>query len=205
MIAAILMSILNFIKNIFKTDSAHQVGPKFQPDPNAYYFHEDYYCQIEFLPKENFSAISKTATEIIEHSEKTFDGHGWTGCYRRNESQVSTKSKKYKMSEFADMLFAEGFSEYPSVTTGYSTTVFPCDNTRAFRKQSIILCIDFKDGIVETIWQGDSPYKGDNEVYKSFLLALAGKYNLLLADWWKSIVVDISNSNEIDKYFAYDE
>jgi hypothetical protein len=34
---------------------------------------------------------------------------------------------------------------------------------------------------------------------------MAGKYNLLLADWWKSIVVDISNPDEIDKYFVYDD
>jgi len=199
------MSILNFIKNIFKTDSSQQNETKFKPDPNAYYFHEDYYCQIEYLPKENFSVASKVATEIIEHSEKTFNGYGWTGCYIRNEAKVPTKSKQFKVTELVDLLLAEGFSEYPSVTTGYSTAVFPCDNTRAFKKQSIVLCIDFKGDIIENIWHNDSPYQGDNEVYKSFLLTMADKYNLLLADWWKSIVVDISNPNEIDKYFVYDE
>jgi hypothetical protein len=34
---------------------------------------------------------------------------------------------------------------------------------------------------------------------------MADKYNLLLADWRKSIVVDISNPDEIDTYFVYDE
>lgn len=199
------MSLINFIKNIFKTGSAQQSETKFIPDPNAYYFHEDYYCQIEYLPKENFSNASKVASEIIEHSEKTFDGNGWTGCYIRNEAKVPTKSKNYKVTELAELLVAEGFSEFPSVTTGYSTAVFPCDNTRAFKKQSIILCFDFKGDIIESIWHNDSPYQGDNEVYKSFLLTMANKYNLLLADWWKSIVVDISNPKEIDKYFVYDE
>ena len=46
---------------------------------------------------------------------------------------------------------------------------------------------------------------GGGEIYKQFLLTMADKYNLLLADWWKSIVVDISNPYEIDKHFVYDE
>lgn len=199
------MSILNFIKNIFKTDSAQQDETKFKPDPNAYYFHEDYHCQIQYLPKENFSSASKVAKEIIEHSEKTFDGYGWTGCYMRNEASIPIKSKNFKVTEFVDLLHNEGFSEYPSVTTGYSTAVFPCDNTRAFKKNSIVICVDFKGDIVEDIWHNASPHQVDNEIYKQFLLTMAEKYNLLLADWWKSIVVDISNPDEIDNYFVYDE
>lgn len=199
------MSILNFIKNIFQTGSAQPTETKFKPDPVAYYFHEDFYCQIEYLPKENFSTASKVATEIIEHSEKTFDGYGWTGCYVRNKASVPTKSKNFKVTELADFLQNEGFSEYPSVTTGYSSAVFPCDNTRAFKKKSIVICVDFKDDIVEDIWHNTSPYQADNEIYKQFLLTVADKYNLLLADWWKSIVVDISNPDEIDSYFVYDE
>lgn len=199
------MSILNFIKNIFKTDSAQQTETKFKPDPEAYYFHEDFYCQIEYLPKENFSTASKVATEIIEHSEKTFDGNGWTGCYIRNEASVPTKNKNFKILDLADLLFENGFTQYPSVTTGYSTAVFPCDNTKAFKRQSIILCVDFKGDTIENIWHNNSPHQVDNEIYKEFLLTMADKYNLLLADWWKSIVVDISSPLEIDRYFVYDE
>lgn len=199
------MSILNFIKNIFKTDFAQPTETKFKPDPDAYYFHEDFYCQIEYLPKENFSTASKMATEIIEHSEKTFDGSGWTGCYVRNEASVPTKSKSFKVTELAEFLHNEGFSEYPSVTTGYSSAVFPCENTRAFKKQSIVICVDFKDDIIEAIWHNTSPYQADSEVYKQFLLTMADKYNFLLADWWKSIVVDISNPDEIDRYLVYDD
>ena len=199
------MSILNFIKNIFKTDTPKQIETKFEPDPSAYYFHEDYYCQIEYLPKENFSTASKVATEINEHSEKTFDAYGWTGCYIRNEASIPTKSKNFSITEFVDLLLSEGFSEYPSVTTGYSTAVFPCRNARAFRKQSIVICVDFNGDIIEDIWHNTSPHQRDNEIYKQFLLTMANKYKLLLADWCKSIVVDISNPDEIEKYFVYDE
>lgn len=199
------MSVFNFIRNIFKTESAQQNETKFSPDPNAYYFHEDFYCQVEYLPKENFSTASKAATEIIEHSEKTFDGYGWTGCYIRNDATVTTKSKSFRVTELSELLLRDGFSEYPSVTTGYGSAVLPCDNTRAFRKKSIVLCVDFNGDTVENIWHNGSPHQGDNAIYKAFLLTMADKYNLLLADWWKSIVVDISNPDEIDKYFVYEE
>jgi hypothetical protein len=109
------------------------------------------------------------------------------------------------MTQLAELLIREGFSEYPSVTTGYSSAVFPCDNTRAFKKHSIVLCVDYKVDTIVNIWHNNSPYEVDNEIYKGFLLTMADNYNLLLADWWKSIVVDISNPNEIDKYFMYDD
>jgi hypothetical protein len=199
------MSIIDFIKHIFKTDSGQQNEKKFKPDPNAYFFHEDFYRQIEYLPKENFISASQVAAEIIEHSEKTFDGFGWTGCYVRNEASIPIRSKKIRVTDLIELLLQEEFSEYPSVTTGYSSSVFPCDNTRAFRKKSIVLCVEFKGDILENIWHNDSPLLEDNATYKAFLLTMADKYNLLLADWWKSIVVDISNPEEIDKYFLYDD
>jgi len=199
------MSILNFIKNLFRTGSAQQTEPTFTSEPDAFYFHEDNHCQIEYLPKENFNTASKVATEITEHTEKTFDGNGWTDIYIRDEAGVPTKSKDFKISELANHLIEEGFSEYARVTTGYGSAVFPCDNTKAFRKGSIILCIDFKGDTIQNIWHSYSPHEEDHETYKEFLLTMANKYNLLLADWSKSIVVDISSPDEIDKYFVYDE
>ena len=198
------MSILNFIKNIFKNESAQHSEIEFKSDPSIYYFHEDYYCQIEYLPKENFSSSCNVATEIRDHSKETFDGYGWTGCYIRNEANVPTKSKSFKVTEITDLLTKEGFSEYPSVTTGYGSAEFPCKNTRAFKKQSIVICLDFNGDIVENIWHNNSPHNNDNELYKTFLLTMGHKYDLLLADWWKSIVVDISSPVEIEKYVSYD-
>ena len=192
-------------KKIYKPGPAQQSGTKFKPDAGAYYFHEDDYCQIEYLPKENFSAASAVAAAINEHAEKTFDSRGWTGCYVRNEATVPVKSKQFKMTAFVELLLKEGFSEYPAVTTGYSTAVFACDNIRAFKKQSIVLCAGFKGSIIENIWHNTSPDRADHEIYRHFLLVMAEKYNLLLADWRKSIVVDISNPSEIDKYFLFEE
>jgi hypothetical protein len=148
---------------------------------------------------------SKVATEIIEHSNNTNDEFGWTGCYIRNETTFPIKNKKINLKEFADLLFTEGFSEYESVTTGYSSKVFRCKNTRAFRKNSLVLCVEFNGDNIQKIWHASSPYQIDNNIYKNFLLSISDKYNLLLADWWKSIIVDISNSKEIDRYFMYDE
>lgn len=199
------MGIINFIKRIFNRNAVQQKEVKFKALSNAYYFHEDSYCQIQYLPKENFSNASKMAIEIEKHSEERFDGYGWTDCYIRDSASFPTKTKNFKVPELAELLLQQGFNEYPGVTTGYSSAVFPCPDTRAFKKKSIIICFNFKDDIIQNIWHNLSPSKGDNGDYKTFLLTMSGKYNLLLADWWKSIIIDISKPDEIDKYFAYKE
>jgi type II restriction/modification system DNA methylase subunit YeeA len=89
------------------------------------------------------------------------------------------------------------------VTTGYSSQVIPCQNTRAFKKHSIVICFDYDENILKNIWL-NSPQQVDNSIYKTFLLSIATTYDFLLADWWKSIVVDIENPNEIDKYFEFE-
>lgn len=198
------MSILNFIKNLIKSDTPNHSEAPFKRDPNTFDFHEDYYCQIEFLPKENFNSVSQVATEISELAAETFDGYGWKTCYVRKEANVPTKSKNISVADLASFLKQDGFWEYPKVTTGYSSKVVLCEHTRAFKKQSIIVCFDARATTVENIWQTFSPDKVDNELYKSFLLTMAEKYNFLLADWWKSLIVDISNSNEIDRYFEFE-
>jgi len=198
-----MTSFLNFIAELFKGDKTQNLT-QHHKDENTYYFHEDYYCQIEFLPKESFDNVSKIAEEVTEFSEQRFDGNGWTGCYVRNEASFPTKDKKIPATDIADFLKQHDFWEYSKVTTGYSSQVIPCENTRAFKKHSIVICFDYEENFLKNIWLNSSPEQVDNSIYKTFLLSIATKYNFLLADWWKSIVVDVSNPNEIEKYFEFE-
>jgi len=198
------VKILNFINNLLKSKTpGHAELVTINSDD--FYFHEDEYCQIEYLPKENMTSVSKMAIDISKHSEEHFDGKGWTGVFVRSGFPTPTKSKNYSAHEFADFLKSHGFDEYPRVTTGYGQTVILCHNTRAFKNLSIDICFDYENDIVKNIWETTGPYKTDQDVYKKFLLAVAEKYNFLVADWWKTVVVDISVPKNIDKYFAYDE
>lgn len=143
--------------------------------------------------------------QIQQHAEETFDGTGWTGCYVRNEFKVPTGTKNYPVNEFAEFLTQNGFQEYSRVTTGYSSTTIVCKDVRAFHKSTIVICFDFRENSIRNIWHNYLPRPGDYPVFKEFLLQMATQYNFLLADWRKSICVDISNPSEIDKYFEYDD
>jgi hypothetical protein len=195
-----MASMLKFISGLFKRQK-NKTLPERDKDENTYNFHEDFYCQIEFLPKEGFNNVSKVAKEVTEFSEQHFDGNGWTECYVRNEASVPTKDKRIQVTDVVDFLKQHEFGEYSKVTTGYGQYEIRCENTRAFRRESIVVCFDYEDNILKNIWLNTSPQTVDNTAYKTFLLCIADKYNFLLADWWKSIVVDISSPNEIDKYF----
>lgn len=106
-----MVSFLNFIAGLFKGDKTRTLT-QHSADENTYDFHKDYYCQIEFLPKESFDNVSETAKEVSEFSEQHFDGNGWTGCYVRNEAMFSTKDKKIQASDVADFLKQHEFWEY---------------------------------------------------------------------------------------------
>jgi hypothetical protein len=89
-----MASFLNFITELFKGYKT-QTWTQPREDENTYDFHEDYYCQIEFLPKENFDNVSKIAEEVTEISEQHFDGNGWTGCYVPDEASFLIKDRKF--------------------------------------------------------------------------------------------------------------
>jgi len=170
-------------------------------DPDTYDFNEDFYRQIELLPKENFKAISKTADEIAELSEKTFDGNGWWDCYVRSEVDFPTKNRKIPAEEISTFFLHRGYFEFKRVTESQSVTATVQHNTKAFKNKSIIVCFNYKDDIVENIWLNTSPNDGDSNEYKEILILLSTKYGFVLADWWKSIIVDTSDSSKIDAYF----
>lgn len=110
-----MASILNFISGLFKADKA-ETSTEHDKDENTYNFHEDFYCKIEFLPKEGFDNVSKEAEEVTEFSQQHFNGNGWTECYVRNEASFPTKEKRIQVTDVADFLKGHEFWEYSKVT-----------------------------------------------------------------------------------------
>jgi len=201
------MGITNFIKNIIRPLSNSKVGKNTMSikeaydDPNTFDYNEDYYRQIEFLPKENFNNVSKTAEEITEFSENNFDGHGWWGTFVRNEVEFPTKNKGISIMEIETLFLERNYFKFKRVTESQSTTAIVQENVRAFGNNSIVICANYKDELIENMWLNLAPREVDYPEYKEILMLLSKKYSFLLADWWKSIIVDISDPNEIEAYF----
>ena len=196
------MGFFDYIKKLSGSRSTGQSETQSPEIPGAFYFHEDYYCQIEYLPKENSAQAIGMAEEIKELSQKSFDGNGWADCQVRDNARVTTKSKNYLLGDLENFLVSQNFSAYPAVTTGYGSRVVICENTKAFRKKSISICVDYDGEIIRNVWHNFSPAKADHDEYKDLLLKMALAFDFILADWWKLTVVDISDSLEIEKYFT---
>ena len=152
-------------------------------DPEIYNFSEDFYRQIEFLPKENFGVVSETANQITKMAENTFDGNGWWDCYVRSEVNFPTKDRNISIEELTFFFNQRDYFEFKRVTKSQSVTATVQQNTKAFKCNSIIICFDFKDKIVENIWLNNSPLDTDYIEYKEVLIQLSTKYEFLLADW----------------------
>lgn len=78
------MSIFGFIKNRKKKTI----------DKNAFYYHEDFYLQIEIIPRENFDFASSESKKISEFGETHRDGLGFTDIYERKDNRYKTIDKQ---------------------------------------------------------------------------------------------------------------
>jgi hypothetical protein len=199
------MDIIKLVRSIFGVTSQESKASIVVLDSNTYYFHEDSYRQIELLPKENFTLVARTAEEIAKLDESNFDDNGWTNCYIRNEVDFPMINREIDVKAMSDFMLENGFSEFSKVATGYSSTIVECQNITAFEKDSIKICFDFKGNIVNSVWLNSSPFSNDSDQYKDFLLNISLEYQLLLADWNNSTIVDSTIPEEIDKYFNLKE
>jgi len=200
------MSIKGFFKDLFRpshdpSDLETKMSIKDAlEDPNTFDFNEDYYRQIEFLPKENLDNVSKTANEITEFSETNFAVYGWWGSYVRSEFGFPTLNRNIPIIEIERLFLERKYFQFKRVTKSQSITTTVQRNTKAFKHGSIAICFNYKDDKVENLWLNLPPDLKDYVEYKEILTLLGNKYSFLLADWWKSVIIDISKENQIEAY-----
>ena len=151
------------------------------------YFHEDDYCQQQFLPIENQEWVNSERTNIEEFSDKhkSESGFGWNEIYVRKDSTISLKDLKITVEEVSIVL-TQIMPVYDVVFTGYSTYRENCDSTSAWGLNpncAIFLNWDEKQ-IVKNIWTNFFDIE-ENSIIKSAKVAEAlGKLRpLLYVDW----------------------
>ncbi len=166
------------------------------------YFHEDDYCQIELVPRENEGFLIAQGAEIQRSAEKNFDGFGYKDIHVRSQEQVPLSSKNILLSQIADMLRDCGFLRIDTVFTGYSTHREHLQNAVAFKLDPYVIYFDHKDGIVEHAWLdlhwGSSP-ESQTRMIGAFA-QIGQKWQLLLSHWPWSRVVDLTDRAAIENY-----
>jgi hypothetical protein len=162
--------------NIFKKKSIRKI-----------YFHEDDYCQQQFLPLENQEWVNNELKNIGEFSDKhkSESGFGWNEIYVGKDPTISLADMKLTLEEVSIAL-AQIMPVYDVVFTGYSTYREKCERTSAWGLNpycAIFLNWDEKQ-IVKNVWTNFFDIKNDSIIKSASVAEALGKLrSLLYVDW----------------------
>jgi hypothetical protein len=160
------------------------------------FYHEDDFCQIEIVPRENLSELIKQADNISDFTSK----NGYLDIYVREENKVSLKTKKIRKSELESLLTELGTEKHTEIITGYGSDYrVESENTIGFGKDYSAVYFDFENDIVKNIWLTNL-YGLNHENVINALSEIGEKWNLIMMDWNSSELIDLSNKKMIEKY-----
>ncbi|MFA7326533.1 MAG: hypothetical protein WC121_07720 [Candidatus Kapaibacterium sp.] len=190
-----LFAFLYFSKRNTKNPKTELTNKEYRAEGTIFY-HEDDYCQIEIVPRDNLSELIKQAENISDFSTE----NGYSDIYVREKNKVSLKSKEINKSELESLLVKLGTEKHSEIITGYGSDYrVKSENTIGFGKDYSAFYFDFENDIVKNIWITN--LDGLNHVKVINVLSEIGKkWNLLMMDWNSSELIDLSNKKMIEKY-----
>lgn len=190
-----LLTLIYFTKSNTKTEYSKLTKTEYRAKGTIFY-HEDDFCQIEIVPKENLPDLLKQADNISGFSAQ----NGYTDIYVREENKVNLKSREIDNAELEKLLAELGTEKHTEVITGYGSDYrVKSENTIGFGKEYSAVYFDFENGKVENIWITNL-FGLNHDKVVDVLSKIGEKWNLILMDWNSSELVDLSNKVMIKKY-----
>lgn len=189
------------ILDIFKRKKVQQ--NVIEENETRVYFHEDIFNQVEFLPRENKEYLKCENKKIENFAKENFDGHGFTDIYVRDESPKTISDKKIDFEELDKILLTLGLEKIAEVYEGYGSGKWKCENTFAYVYDRAQIFVSLKDNLVHDFWVDGFRFHKDIETknkLKSVLWRIGSEMNLLLNDWDLTVVIDLKEESEIEKY-----
>lgn len=197
------MSFWKTITNILKGIKEN----KWTAEKDAVYYHEDSYRQVEFCPVENLDYLKKQNYEIGKFAKKHSDGIGFTEIYERDENPILIYDKNIQFAKLDELLKELGFDKIIKVYEGYGETSWECQNTFAYRINKATFFVHAEGKFVKDLWIDNFWLEREEEIINKLsesLLTIGTKYDLVLNDWNLTMVLDLKNRSEIEKYFDID-
>lgn len=190
-----LFALIYFTKSNKKTEHSELTKTEYRAKGTIFY-HEDDYCQIEIVPKENLSDLIKQADNIADFSAE----NGYSDIYVREENKVSLKSREIDKTELEKLLTELGTEKHTEVITGYGSEYrVKSENTIGFGKEYSAVYFDFENDKVKNIWITNLFGLNHDQVVDVFS-KIGEKWNLVLMDWSSSELIDLTNKEMIKKY-----
>ncbi|PTB97271.1 hypothetical protein C9994_03585 [Marivirga lumbricoides] len=172
---------------------------------SSLYLHEDFYCQVELIPIENFLDLKEENEKIDEFAKEHRDGLGFTDVYVRDGQKVKTSEREIPINEFEALLQTCGFQKVDKVYSGYGSHKEVCISTWGFKLDSSAVFCDFKNNLIENIWIDGFRFSKDSankEELINCLFQIGAKWKLILNDWDLTEAIDLSTKKSIDDYIS---
>ncbi|GAA4976335.1 hypothetical protein [Algibacter aquimarinus] len=190
-----LFALIYFTKSNAKTEHSELTKKEYRAKGTIFY-HEDDFCQIEIVPKENLPDLLKQADNIADFSTE----NGYSDIYVREENKVSLKNRQIDKTELEKLLTELGTEKHTEVITGYGSEYrVKSENTIGFGKEYSAVYFDFENEKVKNIWITNL-FGLNNDKVIDVLSKIGEKWNLVLMDWNSSELIDLSNKEMINKY-----
>ena len=190
-----IFALIYFTKSNTKTASSELTKTEYRAKGTIFY-HEDDFCQIEIVPKENLSDLLKQADNIADFTAEK----GYSDIYVREENKVSLKSREIEKTELEKLLTELGTEKHTEVITGYGSDYrVKSENTIGYGKEYSAVYFDFENDKVKNIWITNL-FGLNHDRVVDVLSKIGEKWNLVLMDWNRSELIDLSNKEMINKY-----
>ena len=170
----------------------------------AVWFHEDDYCQIELLPRvaEAFARHEAEAIRVFADAHRAPGGVGWTDLYRQKQPPASMYNLHIALDSLGECI-PRTLRPFDRVVTGYGSYPSSTERTAAWGRDRIgLIFADFDEvGVVRNVWfdHFGAPFVED---VRAFLSACAARWDVILADWAWTQIVDLRDSAAVDAYLS---
>jgi len=149
------------------------------------YFHEDDYCQQEFLPLSAWAHCASQVAAIDAFSEAHRTEHGWTDMYVRPPAPSALADLGITAADVAAVV-ASVLVPFAGVTTGYGSHVEACPKVSAYgMEHGVTLFAECNArGTISALWL-DPGAPAPAEVHRvvDVLSGLPKAQELLFVDW----------------------
>ncbi|WP_162127692.1 hypothetical protein [Flavobacterium phycosphaerae] len=192
------------IFDIFRRKKVEKIQENvIEENETGIYFHEDTFNQVEFLPRENKEYLESENEKIENFAVENFDGHGFKDIYVRDESPKTIADKKIDFEELDRILLSLGLEKVSEVYEGYGSAKWKCENTFAYIFDGAEIFVSLEDNFVHDFWVDGFRFHENDETkskLKSILFKIGNEMDLILNDWDLTVVIDLKDESEIEKY-----
>ena len=166
------------------------------------FIHEDFFKMIELIPKENIFATNKTIQELPEVEKLN---NSFTSCTVLPSTIIKLEDQKIPLKKTRTILETKAISFHDKISSGYSTTVNSIDNTLAWGFERYGVFVEYVNNTTKSIWLCNSAkFSSDNSarMLTKAILELAIELELILVDWNRQIVIDITKEMILKNYLT---